>query len=471
MTRSSTRPESFVGRTTFVGFLALVAVVPSGCRPPAGGATAATDSPGAEILAVPFELRNHHIVIPVSVNGSSAFEVVLDSGFPTPGLALYDGPRVAALGLTLDPSMQTSARGAGGSGDQFAVKVAPRESFDVGGARFAGLPILVLPDLGIGSYHEGIVGASLLSRFVVELDFESRVMRLHEPELHEKPAEALELSLEFQGGVPYTTVTVTPYGGGRLPLECTWTSAPRTPCPSTPRRSKACKVPAGSPAAIVGRGISGLLHGHVGRIAKLDIAGAAMEGVVTSFPSPDHQNPRGLSGLGGNLGTGVLSRFTTTMDYFNDRMLLVPNGRFEDEFRFDRSGLRLTPADTLKIEGIIAGSPADRAGLEPGDVLIRIDDRPVTGADFESVRARLLGDGEVSLVYARDGAEVAVVLVLTDLIPDHRAGVEDAGRVDEAGGGPGRCSPVKVARRRAAIPRAASSPRPAPPSGSRACRR
>ncbi len=441
MTRSSTRPESFVGRTTFVGFLALVAVVPSGCRPPAGGATAATDSPGAEILAVPFELRNHHIVIPVSVNGSSAFEVVLDSGFPTPGLALYDGPRVAALGLTLDPSMQTSARGAGGSGDQFAVKVAPRESFDVGGARFAGLPILVLPDLGIGSYHEGIVGASLLSRFVVELDFESRVMRLHEPELHEKPAEALELSLEFQGGVPYTTVTVTPYGGGPIATRVHVDLGASHALSLYTEEVEGLQVPAGSPAAIVGRGISGLLHGHVGRIAKLDIAGAAMEGVVTSFPSPDHQNPRGLSGVGGNLGTGVLSRFTTTMDYFNDRMLLVPNGRFEDEFRFDRSGLRLTPADTLKIEGIIAGSPADQAGLEPGDVLIRIDDRPVTGADFEGARARLLGDGEVSLVYARDGAEVAVVLVLTDLIPDHRAGVEDAVRVDEAGDGPGGAHP------------------------------
>jgi S1-C subfamily serine protease len=44
----------------------------------------------------------------------------------------------------------------------------------------------------------------------------------------------------------------------------------------------------------------------------------------------------------------------------------------------DRSGLGLSRGSggALRVEGVIPGSPAERAGLRPGDELIAIDGRP-----------------------------------------------------------------------------------------------
>lgn len=60
-----------------------------------------------------------------------------------------------------------------------------------------------------------------------------------------------------------------------------------------------------------------------------------------------------------------------------------------------------------------SGSKADQAGLRSGDVITRIDERPITSADalVASVRAYRPGD-EVEVTYQRDGSESTTTLEL-----------------------------------------------------------
>jgi len=64
-----------------------------------------------------------------------------------------------------------------------------------------------------------------------------------------------------------------------------------------------------------------------------------------------------------------------------------------------------TRADYLTIISPIPGSPADRAGMKPGDHIIAIDGEDVTGIDAELVRQRVLGPAgtTVVLTVAREG--------------------------------------------------------------------
>jgi putative serine protease PepD len=68
-------------------------------------------------------------------------------------------------------------------------------------------------------------------------------------------------------------------------------------------------------------------------------------------------------------------------------------------------------------EGVVAGGPADEAGLEPGDLIVSIDGRSVSTPDELVVflRSREPGD-EVSLVYERDGAVFEVSLTLDSAV-------------------------------------------------------
>jgi membrane-associated protease RseP (regulator of RpoE activity) len=71
-------------------------------------------------------------------------------------------------------------------------------------------------------------------------------------------------------------------------------------------------------------------------------------------------------------------------------------------------GQRGDPGKTpvVVVDGVVAGSPADRAGLKPGDVILAIDAQSVRGRSLEAVAGliRRAGRGaRITITYARDG--------------------------------------------------------------------
>ncbi len=66
----------------------------------------------------------------------------------------------------------------------------------------------------------------------------------------------------------------------------------------------------------------------------------------------------------------------------------------------------LATSEGAFITRVVAGSPADKAGLSPGDVIIRFDSQKMTSADdvVLAIRAHNIGD-EVEITYLRDSKE------------------------------------------------------------------
>ncbi len=80
-------------------------------------------------------------------------------------------------------------------------------------------------------------------------------------------------------------------------------------------------------------------------------------------------------------------------------------------------GYRGDPGKTpvVFVEGVVAGSPADRAGLEPGDVVLAIDAQSVRGRSLEAVAGliRRAGPGaKITITYGRGGETHEVEAVL-----------------------------------------------------------
>jgi hypothetical protein len=320
---------------------------------------------------------------------------------PAPGLLLYESPQVAELALDFDPSVRPRVQGAGG-GEGVAARMAMNESLSLPGLEIDGAPILVVPPpADFVGYHEGVIGHSLFERFVVELDFDRGVMRLLEPETYQPAPEAHALPLTLRHRVPYTAVHVTPRDGEPFETEVVVDLGASHAISLNTGASDAIRIPTPSIETILGRGFSGPIHGRVGRLEALQLGGARLEDVVASFPVAEHQNPRGIDSLGGNLGSDALRRFETTFDYSRRRLFLRPGAAFGEPFRFDRSGLRLGMGRELCVELVLPDSPAAAAGIEIGDVLTHIDDAAVTGADYGTVRETLAGDGEVHLSLRR----------------------------------------------------------------------
>jgi len=351
----------------------------------------------------------------VSIDGES-FRVVLDTGMPAPGLALYGGPRVDALDLDIDPEMRAQVGGAGGDGKRQTAQIATGASFDLPGVAIDETQVIVLPAFHFNVYHDGIMGYSLFKRFVVELDYDASVMRLHDPESYQAPEAARVLPFTLRGNKPFVTVQVTPTGGGPYDAKVVVDLGASHAISLNTDESEQIVLPENSITTVLGRGLSGEIEGEVGRIAELGLDGAVLKNVLASFPVSDHQNPSGMNSSAGNLGSEVLRRFTTIFDYSRERMLLIPNGSFSEPFLFDRAGVRFDHDQTLQVQQVLPGSPAEKAGIEVGDVVTHLDGEALSGKDVYDLRKALRGDGEVTLALRRGDQAFEKRLTLRQLI-------------------------------------------------------
>ena len=81
---------------------------------------------------------------------------------------------------------------------------------------------------------------------------------------------------------------------------------------------------------------------------------------------------------------------------------------------YDGEGARIaSSASTNGTAPIVPGGPAERAGLEPGDVIVAIDGKPVADSSelIVAIRSRSPGD-TITLTVRRDGDERSVKVTL-----------------------------------------------------------
>ncbi|MBL7761999.1 MAG: aspartyl protease family protein [Chitinophagaceae bacterium] len=84
---------------------------------------------------------------------------------------------------------------------------------------------------------------------------------------------------------------------------------------------------------------------------------------VTSYPF-----------LGGILGNDLLRRFNVILNYGRRDIYITPNSHFNDLFDYAYSGIELYSLDGLIVIGDVAkGSPAEKAGLIEGDIVVGIN--------------------------------------------------------------------------------------------------
>jgi hypothetical protein len=344
--------------------------------------------------------------------------MVFDTGMPSPGVLLYEGALVDSMRLAYGP-VQVQVGGAGGGGShqaRLATGVTLRAgALEVGGSIASVMP----PTPRMSGIHDGIIGASLFQKLVVTLDHDRGVMVLTRREAFAPPRAAAEVPLEVKGRSAYVPVKLVGADGRATPLRVILDLG-ATHAISLNRRSDAAIVaPATSLHCRVGRGMSGVMTGRVGRVSGLELGGHRLANVVATFPDSAFESPRELDSENGNLGSGILGRFDVSLDSGGTRMFLVPNRKFAEPFEWDMTGAQfeLTDGGEVRLAEVLPGSPAGEARLSPGDLLVAVDGRKAEPRNLLRTREIFRQAGrEVSLTVRRDGRERVVKLRLRRLV-------------------------------------------------------
>jgi hypothetical protein len=361
-------------------------LVTGAAAPPAATPQRAPAAP----TTIPFELANRHIIVKARVNNSRPLSFVLDTG-ATAAIVRMDVAK--ELGLALGGSV--NARGAG-PGTQAGAQV-KNARWSLVGLEAVAQPVafaLPMPELpsALGGDADGIIGGQFIRQFVMELDYQSRRIRLHDPAAFAYSGPGETLPLEFNSnGHPTLKATVTPQD--RPPIERQFLLdigsglALALHSPFVAEHELLAST-AKTVRAIGAGGAGGRTDGRLGRVAALQIGSFRFANPITLF-SQDKAGAFADAALAGNIGAQIVSRFRTFFDYGRRRIILEPSPTYSEPFDRAFSGISLRAEGqdyrTFRVRDVLEDSPATEAGIAAGDVITSIDAVPAASLTLTAI--------------------------------------------------------------------------------------
>ncbi len=368
---------------------------------------------------IPFELYQDLIFVRVRVNDSDPLWFVLDTGA---GASVIDSERAKALGLDL----QGTVEGRGAGAESFDVAFVKGVSFQLPGVELFGQTVAAMP-LGslapyLGRATDGVLGYDFISRFVVEIDYAQKLVRLYDPQSYRYSGsgEVVPFTIE-RNHVHIRAHVVKP---GRDPVEGTFTIDTGSSGALDLTRPFIEKTGLFDPnqktitAYVMGAGGEGRIL--VGRVSELRIGNFVMEEPVTGF-SQAEAGAFASPDIAGLIGAQILKGFTVFFDYTHHQMILEPNEHFGKPYEFDKSGVRLIAEGldftVFKVHRVIEDTPASEAGLREGDIITAIDGQPAEKLGLDMIDEMFMQEGrEYRLSILRGEKQFEIRLKLRRLI-------------------------------------------------------
>jgi hypothetical protein len=367
------------------------------------------EKPSAQ-AELPFELRDNLIVLKVRINASQPLSVALVTGIPQ---SMVSKERTEQLRLHKQGGSRKAKTTIGWDQRWLLRDV----TFDLNGLKYAppsvtsaGLPATDPP-------IDGALGGDLFERFVVEIDFTAKRVRLYEPRSYRYTGTGQVMPLFLRKGVPLVE--------SGLPLPG-----------AEPARGQFL-INTGNPSTIrlypkfIGSHqvlkAAQSVHGadapsntnqppiRVGLLPQFAFGPYTLDNLHVMFSPP---GPSAPAGTAGTIGTRILRCFNLVFDYPHHRLCLETNAAYaqikteglrwnwstsflifsDGEFSLNVCGARFVanqpPFTKFEVVRVRPGSAASQAGLREGDVLVTLNEQPVSTQSLAALMQTLGSDGK-----------------------------------------------------------------------------
>jgi predicted aspartyl protease len=346
---------------------------------------------GYKSVKLPFKLIRNLVVIKLKINGKGPFNFILDTGV---GLMIITEPKlVDSINLQNKRTIKMSGLG---EGDAFEAYVTPPlkveipglTSYDVAAAilktdhfnlsNFVGIPV------------HGLLGYEFFSNLAVKLNFTDSTVTVYKSRNARLFRRGEKIPISIESHKPYLQAKVKLPNGTEQTCKLVIDLGAGHPV-SLENMIKKNGLPQKFIIANLGVGLTGPIFGFLSRIDEVDLGKYKVKSVITSFPNDyDETTLKSMSvPRDGNLGVGILKRFTVIFDYPDNVIYLKPNTYFGAPFEHDMSGIEYYAAGEgfkhLIISRVEPGSAADEVGLEKDDEITAINFKPVAEMSLEEI--------------------------------------------------------------------------------------
>ena len=274
--------------------------------------------------------------------------------------------------LPLEPSDRT-VRGIGG--------IKNINYYRNGTLRFPGLDVERL-DFHINDYEiltevyglrvDGIIGFSFLRRYIVGIDYDKQLMSVYMPGKYEYPKKGTVLKPTF-ASIPITNHYVQDersyllnfYFDTGAGLCVLMSEQFMQDSVFISKRKKSVNTQV--------EGLIGKINMRLTTMKRMKIGPYKFSKVPIHVYS-DSVNVLGYPSIKGLLGSDLLRRFNIVLNYPERTIHLTPNTHMRDPFDYSYTGMSYYFIEgKIIITEIQQGSPAEKAGLMPGDIIFGIE--------------------------------------------------------------------------------------------------
>jgi hypothetical protein len=354
----------------------------------------------APSVKLPFTMEANHIILQTQVNGHAPIGFLVDTG---DGHESINTPRAAAFGLS---SYGSTASYGGGNLAQFGF--ASGASFTFPGIELHNQHVDLLDQTGLekalGVPLGGILGYDFLSRFVVEIDYDAKVMTLHKPSAWHYTGHGTAVPITFDDGIPFFEAQISVPTQPAIPAHMVMDfGAADTMTFNSPFvhehnliRLAGTDTRINRPAGLENQFFAqSNMRGH---IDEFRLGGLVAHSIPVSL-SANTSGGYSDDSFAGTVGEGIYTRYHVFLDYPHHRAIFEPTAATSAPYPERKTyGLTLIAngddLHTFLVTGIRAGSPAEKDGFLKGDIISGLDDKPATAFTLAQLRDALLREGE-----------------------------------------------------------------------------
>ncbi len=379
---------------------------------------------GKSYAVVPFQMYNDFIVIPIKLDGKLPLNFILDTGASSTIVihkeytdlvgAIYER-QLYIQGA--DRSQKISALLTQGIDIELPEVTAKKQH------------LLVLEndyiefDKYSGTRIDGILGMDLFKRFIVRIDYESRLIYLFDPNKHDYNTSKYEnVDIISENDKMYLQ-SQTQISNEQYDVKWLVDSGAAMTVLVQCQESDTTFIPQNAVPGNIGKGLGGYIEGYLAKFDEVQLGDYPFNQIIGNFQQlADSVYIPQDSIIDGLLGNKILKQFHIVFDYMNRKIHIRPNRFYNNTNIKDLSGISITASgvnlNQFTIEEVFPGSPAEKAGLKAGDVIKKINGKNTFILALQNLERRLNSEEgkRIKLTVKRDTEKIKTIFYLEDYL-------------------------------------------------------